>query len=46
MIAETDLQTVLATLEQERPDVCVIDSVQTLHSSELPERGRLRRPGP
>jgi DNA repair protein RadA/Sms len=35
VIAETDLHTVLATLEQERPEVCVIDSVQTLHSSEL-----------
>jgi DNA repair protein RadA/Sms len=35
VIAETDLHTVLATIEQERPEVCVIDSVQTLHSSEL-----------
>jgi DNA repair protein RadA/Sms len=35
VIAETDLQTVLATLESERPDVCVVDSVQTLHSSDL-----------
>ena len=35
VIAETDLQAVLATLEQERPDVCVIDSVQALHSAEL-----------
>ncbi len=35
VIAETDLHTVLATLEQERPEVCVIDSVQTLHSGEL-----------
>jgi len=35
VIAETDLHVVLATLEQERPDVCVIDSVQTLHSAEL-----------
>ncbi len=35
VIAETDLHTVLATLEQERPEVCVIDSVQTLHSVEL-----------
>jgi DNA repair protein RadA/Sms len=35
VIAETDLQTVLATLEHERPDVCVIDSVQTLHTPEL-----------
>jgi DNA repair protein RadA/Sms len=35
VIAETDLQTVIATLERERPDVCVIDSVQTLHCAEL-----------
>jgi DNA repair protein RadA/Sms len=35
VIAETDLHTVLATLETERPEVCVIDSVQTLHSTEL-----------
>jgi DNA repair protein RadA/Sms len=35
VIAETELQTVLATLEQERPEVCVIDSVQTLYSVEL-----------
>jgi DNA repair protein RadA/Sms len=35
VIAETDLETVLATLEHERPEVCVIDSVQTLHSAEL-----------
>jgi DNA repair protein RadA/Sms len=35
VIAETDLHAVLATLEQERPDVCVIDSVQALHSAEL-----------
>jgi DNA repair protein RadA/Sms len=34
-IAETDLATVLATLEHERPEVCVIDSVQTLHSGGL-----------
>ncbi len=35
VIAETDLATVLATLEHELPEVCVIDSVQTLHSTEL-----------
>jgi DNA repair protein RadA/Sms len=35
VIAETDLHAVLATLEQERPEVCVIDSVQTLSSGEL-----------
>lgn len=35
VIAETDLDTVLATIEAERPEVCVVDSVQTLHDSEL-----------
>ena len=35
VIAETDLHAVLATLERERPEVCVIDSVQTLHSADL-----------
>jgi DNA repair protein RadA/Sms len=35
VVAETELATVCATLETERPDVCVIDSVQTLHASEL-----------
>jgi DNA repair protein RadA/Sms len=35
VIAETDLHAVLATIEQERPEVCVIDSVQTLHSTDL-----------
>ncbi|MGH2986134.1 MAG: DNA repair protein RadA [Solirubrobacterales bacterium] len=31
-LAETSLEAVLATLESERPDACVIDSVQTLHA--------------
>ncbi len=35
ILAETDLDAVLATLAAERPDVCVIDSVQTLHSPDL-----------
>ncbi len=35
VIAETDLHAVLATLERERPEVCVIDSVQTLQSTGL-----------
>jgi DNA repair protein RadA/Sms len=35
ILAETELETVCATLERERPDACVIDSVQTLYSSEL-----------
>src|SRR5919204_439299 len=32
IVAETDLESVVATLEAERPDVCVIDSVQTLYA--------------
>ena len=35
ILAETELDVVCATLEQLRPNVCVIDSVQTLHASEL-----------
>src|SRR6202795_2150872 len=35
ILAETELDAVCATLEQERPDVCVIDSVQTLHAAAL-----------
>src|SRR5437762_8298923 len=35
VLAETDLAAVLATLAAERPEVCVIDSVQTLHAAEL-----------
>jgi DNA repair protein RadA/Sms len=35
ILAETELDAVCATLEQERPEVCVIDSVQTLYSAGL-----------
>src|SRR3954453_9120491 len=35
ILAATELDVVCATLEQERPAVCVIDSVQTLYSSDL-----------
>jgi DNA repair protein RadA/Sms len=35
ILAETDLDAIAATLEQERPDVCVIDSVQTLYSADI-----------
>jgi DNA repair protein RadA/Sms len=35
ILAETDLDAICATLEQERPAVCVIDSVQTLYSSDI-----------
>jgi DNA repair protein RadA/Sms len=35
ILAETNLDVVCATLERERPEVCVIDSVQTLFSPDL-----------
>jgi DNA repair protein RadA/Sms len=35
ILAETNLAEICATLEAERPEVCVIDSVQTLYDPEL-----------
>ena len=35
VIAETDVDSVVATIEAERPEVCVVDSVQTLHAAGL-----------
>jgi DNA repair protein RadA/Sms len=35
IVAETSLEPVIATIEAERPDVCVVDSVQTLHAADL-----------
>jgi DNA repair protein RadA/Sms len=35
VLAETDLDTIVATLRAERPEVCVVDSVQTLHAADL-----------
>jgi len=35
ILAETDLETVLGTMAGEAPEVCVIDSVQTLNAAEL-----------
>ena len=35
ILAETELEAVCATLESERPDVCVVDSVQTLYSPDV-----------
>ncbi len=32
VVAETSLEQVLATLEPEQPEVCVIDSIQTMHA--------------
>src|SRR6188508_2870280 len=35
ILAETELEAVCATLERERPDVCVIDSIQTLYAADM-----------
>jgi DNA repair protein RadA/Sms len=35
ILAETELDVVCATLERERPAVCVVDSIQTVYSSEI-----------
>ncbi len=35
VLAESSLEVVMATIESERPDVCVIDSIQTMHSPDL-----------
>jgi len=35
ILAETELETVCETLRAERPAVCVVDSVQTLHAADL-----------
>src|SRR5699024_4549353 len=35
LVAEIRLESILASLDQERPDVAVIDSIQTLYSAEL-----------
>ncbi len=35
IVADTDLDAVVATLEAERPDVCVVDSVQVLYDPAL-----------
>ncbi len=35
ILPETNLDVVCATLERERPDVCVIDSIQTLYAPDL-----------
>src|SRR4051812_40210598 len=35
VLAETDLDAVVATMDAEAPEVCVVDSVQTLHAADL-----------
>ena len=44
-LAETSLEAVLATLEAERPDACVIDSVQTLHAEGMSRGAGVGGPG-
>lgn len=34
-MAENSLEAILATIESEKPAVCVIDSIQTMHSADL-----------
>ncbi len=35
VLAETRLETMLATIDAEKPDIVIIDSIQTVHSEEL-----------
>ena len=35
ILAETELETVCEALERDPPDVCVVDSVQTLHAADV-----------
>jgi DNA repair protein RadA/Sms len=35
IVAETDIDSIIATIEAEQPDVCVIDSVQVMHAASL-----------
>jgi DNA repair protein RadA/Sms len=35
ILAETELETVCEALERVRPDLCVVDSVQTLHAADV-----------
>ena len=42
IVAETDLDAVVATVEAERPEVCVVDSVQVLNAAGPHRRARAR----
>lgn len=35
MLAETSVETILATAERERPDILIIDSIQTMHLEDI-----------
>ncbi|MGJ8514562.1 DNA repair protein RadA [Carnimonas bestiolae] len=35
MLAETSIETILATCERERPDILIIDSIQTMHLEDI-----------
>ena len=45
-VAETSLEVVLATLEAERPEACVIDSIQTLNVEGMTGAPGIGGPGP
>ena len=45
IVAETDLDAVVATVEAERPEVCVVDSVQVLNAAGLTGAPGLGGPG-
>ena len=44
-LSETDLGTILELLRQEKPEVCIIDSIQTMYSGGCQLSGRLGDPG-
>ena len=50
ILAETELEIVCEALERDPPDVCVVDSVQTLHAAEVASApgsvAQVRRPLP
>ena len=46
VISETAIEAVIATLESERPQACVIDSIQTMRTRGDGRRAGVGRPGP
>ena len=35
LLAETDLETILSVIDEEKPDIAIIDSIQTMYNKEL-----------
>jgi predicted ATP-dependent serine protease len=46
LLTETQTESVVAALEHLKPEVCVVDSVQTLWSAEVAEQGLVEVPDP